>query len=126
MILHYSLQRKKMRITLIKKNRHKDVINRLDIAEAVRMMATGEQLDEVHRIRSMYHLMRCIRKEDGQIETNFEGGIQLPRLCFAAEYEHRISRFKEFCYELEKNGTLVMKVPFFYDPKSILLSVTWI
>jgi len=106
LILHYSLQRKKMRITLIKKNRHKDVINRLDIAEAVRMMATGEQLDEVHRIRSMYHLMRCIRKEDGQIETNFEGGIQLPRLCFAVEYEHR----KGERVRLKYNGLVVLEV----------------
>ncbi len=78
-----------MKITLFKQQRQKETINRLELSEVVRMVADGDYADEVYRLRSMYHLMRIHRQEDGSVETDFDGGIQLPRICFAAEYEHR-------------------------------------
>ena len=78
-----------MKVTLLKRNRKKEVINRMELKEVVRMMAEGDVLEEVSHIRQYYHLMNARRQEDGQMETNFMDGIELPRICFSAEYEHR-------------------------------------
>lgn len=77
-----------MKITLLKPYRKTEVIKRVELAEVVRMMAEGDVVDEVHRIREIYHLLRPRRMADGRVETNFAGGIRLPRLCFSAEYEN--------------------------------------
>ena len=77
-----------MKITLLKPYRKTEVINRVELAEVVRMMAEGDVVDEVHRIREIYHLLSPRRMADGRVETNFASGIRLPRICFSAEYEN--------------------------------------
>ena len=77
-----------MKITLLKPYRKTEVINRVELAEVVRMMVEGDVVDEVHRIREIYHLLSPRRMADGRVETNFAGGIRLPRICFSAEYEN--------------------------------------
>ena len=76
-----------MKTTVFKPYRKTETISRIDIKKVVRMIAEGDSLGEVHHLREMYHLMRIWRKDDGRVETNFEGGIDLPRLCFAAEWD---------------------------------------
>jgi len=95
-----------MKITVFKKNGRKETINRVEIKDVVRMLGEGTQLNEVHRLRSMYHLMRIERQEDGSVQTNFEGGVQLPRLCFSAELEHRQGERRLLAY----NGLVVLEV----------------
>ena len=74
-----------MKITLLKPYRKTETMNRIELEEVVRMMVEGDALGEVHNLRQYYHLMRPQRLDDGRVETNFEDGIQLPRLCFGAE-----------------------------------------
>jgi len=95
-----------MKITVIKTSGRKDIISRVTMDEAIRMIAGGEQISEVHRLRSLYHLMHVERKDDGRVETNFEGGVRLPRLCFAAELCHRQGER----YVLTYNGLVVLEV----------------
>lgn len=78
-----------MKVTLFKKIRRNETIHRVELGELTKMIATCTQQDEVRRLRTMYHLMRINRQDDGSVETDFEGGVGLPRVCFAAEYEHR-------------------------------------
>ena len=95
-----------MKVTLWKPYRRTEVINRVELAEAVRMMAEGELINEVHRIREAYHLMHTWRQEDGRVETNFAGGIGLPRICFAAEFD----KYKGERRLLKYNGMVVLEV----------------
>ena len=95
-----------MKVTLLKPYRRTEVINRIELKEVARMTAEGDQIDEVYRIRGLYHLMRTWRLENGEVRCNFEGGIQLPRVCFAAEYEKRKGELRMLAY----NGLVVLEV----------------
>ena len=78
-----------MKITLFKKSRKTETIQRIEISELAHQIAASVHRDEIRRLRGIYHLMRIYRQDDGSVETDFEGGVQLPRVCFAAEYEKR-------------------------------------
>jgi len=95
-----------MKITLLKPYRKTEVINRVELAEVVRMMAEGDVVDEVHRIREIYHLLSPRRMADGRVETNFAGGIRLPRICFSAEYENHQQQRRMLNY----TGLVVVEV----------------
>ena len=70
------------------------------------MMAEGDLVADVHRLRGMYHLMRVWRKDDGQVVTNIKGSATLPRVCFAAEYENRYKERRLLKY----NGLVVLEI----------------
>lgn len=57
-------------------------------------------------MRELYHLVNPHRLPDGQILTQWEGGIRLPRICFAADFvKHKDDR-KMKTY----NGLVVLEV----------------
>ena len=95
-----------MKVTVFKPYRKTEVINRLELQETVRMMAEGDLVADVHRLRGMYHLMRVWRKDDGQVVTNIKGSATLPRVCFAAEYENRYKERRLLKY----NGLVVLEI----------------
>ena len=95
-----------MKVSMMKPYRRKEAVTRVELSEVVRMTAQGEELDGVHRIREMYHLMRTRRLEDGRVETNFAEGIHLPRICFAAEYVKRNGKLLLQNY----NGLVVLEI----------------
>lgn len=95
-----------MKITLLKPYRKTEVANRVALEEVARMIAEGDAINEVHRIREIYHLMHPHRLDDGRVETSFAGGIKLPRVCFSAEFEHRNN---EHCL-LNYTGIVVVEV----------------
>jgi len=95
-----------MKITLIKPYRKTETFSRAELKEVATMIAESEQIEEVHRIREVYHLMHTRRMEDGQVDTDFVGCIKLPRLCFAAEYENRNKERRLIHY----NGLAVVEV----------------
>jgi predicted P-loop ATPase len=67
----------------------------------------GKMLEEsVREFRGYYHLMKTQRLDDGQIATNWKGGIKLPRVCFAAEWVNRKGERKMLNY----NGLVVLEV----------------
>ena len=46
------------------------------------------------------------RLDDGQISTQWEGGIKLPRICFAADYRNHKGLWQMMAY----NGLTVLEV----------------
>ncbi len=95
-----------MKITVIKPYRKTETLSRVELKEVVRMIADGDVTDEVHRVRELYHLMNIRRQDDGQVTTNFVGGVTLPRLCFAAEYVSSNKERRMLTY----NGLVVVEV----------------
>ena len=95
-----------MKVTLFKLYRKKETINRIDVANVAGIIQKGLLEKSVLRVRELYNLMRTNRLPDGQIECNLEGGIQLPRVCFAAEFENRNRERRMVGY----NGLVVIEL----------------
>ena len=95
-----------MNITLLKKSGSKEVINRIELSELAAAIKNGVFKNTVTRTREVYHLMNPHRLEDGQIDTQWEGGIKLPRICFAADYINRKGTWAMIAY----NGLVVLEV----------------
>ena len=72
-----------MKITLIRTKGEKEVINRYSLEEVAGAIQSGWRKHNVTHLREVYHLMSKERQADGQILTNWEGGIKLERICFA-------------------------------------------
>ena len=84
-----------MKVTLLKKDGRKEVINRIELADLAAAIKNGMIKDAVRKTRELYHLMNPHRLDDGQITTQLEGGIKLPRICFVADY--MINKKKKWC-----------------------------
>ena len=95
-----------MNITLLKKTGSKEVINRIELSELAAAIKNGVFKNAVTRTREVYHLMNPHRQEDGQIDTQWEGGIKLPRICFTADYINRKGAWAMIAY----NGLVVLEV----------------
>ena len=95
-----------MNITLLKKTGSKEVINRIELSELAAAIKSGVFKNTVTRTREVYHLMNPHRLEDGQIDTQWEGGIKLPRICFTADYINRKGTWAMIAY----NGLVVLEV----------------
>ena len=95
-----------MNITLLKKSGTKEVINHLTLDGLVAAIKEGEVQAAVKKFREVYHLMKVERLDDGQVTTNWEGGVRMPRICFAADYQKR----KEQWLMKHYNGLVVLEV----------------
>ena len=95
-----------MNVTLLKKAGSKEVINRISIDDLATAIKAGLFNKAVRKTRELYHLMNPHRLEDGQIVTQLEGGIKLPRICFAADYINRKGDWRMLAY----NGLIVLEV----------------
>ena len=95
-----------MKVTLLKKDGKKEVINRVDLADMAAAIKDGMIQVAVKRMREVYHLMTIHRLEDGRIATDWRGGIQLPRVCFTADYRNQKGEWQMMAY----NGLVVLEV----------------
>ena len=95
-----------MNVTLLKKDGRKEVINRVEMAAMANAIKTGMMENTVRHIREVYHLMNPHRLPDGQVSAQWEGGIRLPRICFAADYMKRKGQWQMVAY----NGLAVLEV----------------
>ena len=95
-----------MKITLIKTRANKEVITRYSLEQIAYAIQTGWRKHNVTYLREVYHLMNKERQPDGQIQTNWEGGIKLERICFAQEFD----KYKEQRRILGYNGLVVVEV----------------
>ena len=95
-----------MKITLLKKEGRKEVINRVELVEMASAIKNGMIENTVRQTRELYHLMNPHRLDDGQITTQIEGGIKLPRICFVADYQNRKGDWRMLAY----NGLVVLEV----------------
>ena len=98
--------KKNMKISLIKTRGQKEVITRYSLEQIAYAIQTGWRQRNVTYLREVYHLMNKERQPDGQIETNWEGGIKLERICFAQEFD----KYKEQRRILGYNGLVVVEV----------------
>ena len=95
-----------MNVTLLKKDGKKEVINRVEIAAMADAIKEGVIKKTVTHTREVYHLMNPHRLPDGQVSVQWEGGIKLPRICFAADYINRKGQWKM----MEYNGLVILEV----------------
>ena len=95
-----------MKVTLLRKEGRKEVINRVELTDLAAAIKNGMREKTVRKTREVYHLMNPHRQEDGQIDTQWEGGIKLPRICFTADYINRKGAWAMIAY----NGLVVLEV----------------
>ena len=95
-----------MKLTLLKKDGRKEVINRVELVDLVAAIKDGRMMQAVRKMREVYHLMNPHRLADGQVSTQWEGGVRLPRICFAADYQNRKGEWRMIGY----NGLVVLEV----------------
>ena len=95
-----------MKVTFLKKDGKKEVINRVEVGAIATAIKEGAMENAVRRLREVYHLMSIHRKADGQIVTNWVGGVQLPRICFAADYRMLKGEWRMMAY----SGLVVLEV----------------
>ena len=95
-----------MKTTIIKTNRNKETLSRAALQDVVQMIRDGSQRAEVERLREVYPFLHPKRCEDGRVEVTLVPGVQLPRVCFAAEYEMRSGEQRMLKY----NGLVVLEV----------------
>ena len=95
-----------MKVTLLKKDGRKEVINRIELVELASAIKNGMIENTVRRTREVYHLMNPHRLADGQVAVQWEGGIKLPRICFVADYQNRKGDWRMLAY----NGLVVLEV----------------
>ena len=95
-----------MKITLLKKQGKSEVINREELSDLVDAIKNGLMRVSVKHTRELYHLLNPHRQPDGQVTTQWEGGIKLPRICFAADYMKRNGEWKMMDY----NALVVLEV----------------
>ena len=95
-----------MKVTVLKKTGKKEVINRFELNDLAAAIQGGQMMRTVKYTREIYHLMNPHRLADGQISTQWEGGIKLPRICFAADYQTQKGEWRMIDY----NGLVVLEV----------------
>ena len=95
-----------MKLTLLKKDGRKEVINRVELDDLAAAIKDGRMMQAVRKMREVYHLMNPHRLADGHVSTQWEGGVRLPRICFAADYQNRKGEWRMIGY----NGLVVLEV----------------
>jgi len=94
-----------MKISVFKQKGNKETVVREEIGTIVEAISSGTYQEEVRKLREIYPLIHPRRTEDGQMETDFNYKMTLPRLCFAAEISksrntHRVQNY---------NGLIVLE-----------------
>ena len=95
-----------MKVTVIKKSGSKEVINRLELQEIAAIIKESRIKSAVWNVRSVYHLMRPERLEDGRIDAHFKPNITLPRINFAVDYDNYRGEKRRQAY----NGLVVVEL----------------
>ena len=95
-----------MKVSVLRTERHKEVIKRVELEELVSTIKKGAYDTAMREVREVYHLMNGQRIADGQIATSWKGGIKLPRICFTACYR----MLKGDWVMMEYNGLVTLEV----------------
>lgn len=75
-------------ISLLKFTRGKEVINRLELSAVAEMIRRNPDEQRLRNLRLQYQFMKPERLDDGQIAVDSRHVLDMPRLLFAAEYQH--------------------------------------
>ena len=99
-------KREKFSIFAVSKIKKNETITRHPVEDIALFIQKGWRQHTVTELREMYNLILKERQPDGQILTNWAGGIKLERLCFAQEFD----KFKGEHRVLGYNGLIVIEV----------------
>ena len=94
-----------MKITVMKKKGTRETLVRESLETVVKAIAGGKHIDEVYRLREIYPLIHARRSADGQLLTDFDVRLRLPRLCFQAEMQMLKGERQMLAY----NGLVVLE-----------------
>ena len=95
-----------MKISIIKNKGKKEIITRHSLEDVALYISKGWRMQSVKDLRDIYRVLMTERQPDGQILTNYEGGIKLERICFAQEFD----RYKNKRRILGYNGLVVVEL----------------
>jgi hypothetical protein len=95
-----------VKITLLKTHRKQETIQRVSLDDLAAMIRDCEMAAHVRRLREVFHLIRVTYLDDGTVQSNVHLPFSLPRICFAAEYEHKKRQRVMKTY----NGLVVLEI----------------
>ena len=95
-----------MKISIIKNKGKKEIITRHSLEDVALYISKGWRMQSVKDLRDIYRVLMTERQPDGQILTNYEGGIKLERICFTQEFD----RYKNQRRILGYNGLVVVEL----------------
>ena len=94
-----------MKISVFKQKGNKETVVREEMGTIVEAISSGTYQEEVRKLREIYPLIHPRRTEDGQMETDFNYKMTLPRLCFGAEISKSRNTYRVQNY----NGLIVLE-----------------
>ena len=95
-----------MKASLLKISRKKEVIKRLELREIAEMTRENPEKERVIDLRLKYQFYKPERQADGLIMLDGQHVLNLPRICFAVEFD----KYKEKPRVLAYNGLVVIEV----------------
>ena len=95
-----------VKVTLLKNYRKQETARRYSLDELATMIGQCEVMDDVRRLREIFHLIRVTYNDDGTVESNVPLSADLPRICFSAEFENKKKDRVMNAY----NGLVVLEV----------------
>ena len=98
-----------MKVTYLRRRGSREFATGVEIADMAASILKCVAEQSVLAVRDVYHLVNAKRLEDGQISTNWKdwnGGVALPRVCFAAEWRNYKGQREMVCY----NGLVTIEV----------------
>jgi len=99
----------KMKVTYLRRRGSKEFATGVELKDMAASIASTVAEKSVRAVREVYHLVNPKRLSDGQISTNWKdwnGGVALPRVCFAAEWRNYKGQREMVAY----NGLVVIEV----------------
>ena len=100
---------RKMKVTYLRRRGSKEFATGVELKDMAASIASTVAEKSVRAVREVYHLVNPKRLSDGQISTNWKdwnGGVALPRVCFAAEWRNYKGQREMVAY----NGLIVIEV----------------
>lgn len=94
-----------MKISIIKRKGNLETIVCEEISQIAELISSGKYMDEVVNFRHYYPLIHPKRTDDGQLVSDFDFKMTMPRLCFAAQMETRQKKQVVKSY----NGLIVLE-----------------
>ena len=98
-----------MKVTFLRRRGSKEFAAGVELKDMAASIANCVAEKSVLAVREVYHLVKAKRQADGQISTNWKdwnGGVALPRVCFAAEWRNYKGQREMVNY----NGLVVIEV----------------
>ena len=95
-----------MKVSLLKISRKKEVVNRLELKVLADMICKNPEEQRVYDLRLQYQFYKPVRQGDGQIMVDSQHYVNLPRVCFAVEFDKYHGKPRLLAY----NGLVVIEV----------------